>query len=149
MANNDNSGKIPGFTMTDKELREKIEAYKAMVDNDLKPLPSWPDFCTFLGVSSDVLDEVMERGLDKKGNEKSAYYERALMLKSMGEWCEAQLVSNPNWGGKMAVKAMFLLKQGLGGTRKYADEKTQKITGPSKVELNFGGGDPRAKKAGK
>lgn len=149
MANNDNSGKIPGFTITEKELREKIDSYKAMVDSEQKPLPSWPDFCTFLGVGANVLDEVMERGLDKKGNEKSAYYERALLLKSMGEWCEAQLVSNPNWGGKMAVKAMFLLKQGLGGTRKYTDEKMQKITGPGKVELHFGGGDPRAKKAGK
>ena len=149
MAGNDNTGKIPGFTLTDKELRESIDKYKAMTDDGSKPLPSWPDFCTFLGVGSNVLDEVMERGLDKKGNEKSAYYERALMLKSMGEWCEAQLVSNPNWGGKMAVKAMFLLKQGLGGTRKYVDEKAQKITGPGKVELHFGAGDPRAKKAGK
>ena len=53
------------------------------------------------------------------------------------------------WGGKMAVKAMFILKQGLGRSRKYVDEKSQKITGPGKVEIHFGDGDPRAKRAGK
>ena len=71
------------------------------------------------------------------------------MLKKMGEWCEAQLVSNPNWGGKMAVKAMFLLKQGLGRSRRYVDERTQAITSKEGVKITFGGADPRAKKAGK
>ena len=147
MAVSDNSGKIPVFTITDKELQEKIDIYKARTDSGEIPLPSWPDFCSFLGIGDDILDEVMESGLQKKDNE-SAYYGRALMLKNMGHWCEAQLVSNPNWGGKMAVKAMFLLKQGFGRSRKYADEKTGKKEA-LKVELSFGGNDARSKKAAK
>ena len=139
------SGRIEGFNFTDESLMEKIEEYKNKTAVGDIILPSWPDFCTFLGVSDEKLEEVMERGFGKKG----AYYDRALMLKNMGEWCEAQLVSNPNWGGKMAVKAMFLLKQGLGRSRKYIDEKTQKVTGPSKIEIAFGDGDSRARKAGK
>ena len=145
MAFDEDSGRITEFNYSDKDLRAKIEEYKAKTAADEIILPSWPDFCSFLGVSDEKLEEVMERGFTKKG----AYYERALMLKNMGEWCEAQLVSNPNWGGKMAVKAMFLLKQGLGRSRKYIDEKTQKVTGPGKVEIKFGDGDPRGKKAAK
>ena len=147
MAVSDNSGKIPGFTITDKELQEKIDIYKARTNSGEISLPSWPDFCSFLGIGDDVLDAVMERGLEKKDNE-SAYYVRALMLKNMGHWCEAQLVSNPNWGGKMAVKAMFLLKQGFGRSRKYTDEKNGKKEA-LKVELSFGGNDARSKKAAK
>jgi len=148
MAVSDNSGKIPGFTIKDKELQEKIEIYKARTEIGEIPLPSWPDFCSFLGIGDDVLEEVMERGLTKKEDGESAYYQRALMLKNMGHWCEAQLVSNPNWGGKMAVKAMFLLKQGFGRSRKYVDEKSGKKESV-KVELSFGGNDARAKKAAK
>jgi hypothetical protein len=74
-----------------------------------------------------------------------------MQLKNMGLWCEAQLVSNPNWGGKMAVKAMFLLKQGFGRSRKYVDEKSAKKggVGPVTVIQSFGDGDPRGKKAAK
>lgn len=145
MAYDEDSGRITDFNYSDKELKAKIEEYKTRTYAGEIILPSWPDFCTFLGVGNDKLEEVMERGFTKKG----AYYDRAMMLKNMGEWCEAQLVSNPNWGGKMAVKAMFILKQGLGRSRKYVDEKSQKITGPGKIELHFGDGDPRAKRAGK
>ena len=88
----------------------------------------------------------MERGFGKKG----AYYLRAQMLKSMGMWCEAQLVSNPNWGGTMWNKSRFLLLQGFGRTRKYIDGKTQnKGGGPGSVTVTFGGDDPRGKKAAK
>ena len=145
MAFDEDSGRITEFNYSDKELEKTIESYKCKADAGEIVLPSWPDFCTFLGVSNDKLEEVMERGFGKKG----AYYDRAVMLKKMGEWCEAQLVSNPNWGGKMAVKAMFLLKQGLGRSRRYVDERTQAITSKGGVKITFGGADPRAKKAGK
>lgn len=145
MAYDDFSGKIAGFNYSDKQLENKIEEYKSCASAGDILLPSWPDFCTFLGVPAETLEAVMEQGFAKKG----AYYDRAVALKNMGEWCEAQLVSNPNWGGKMAVKAMFLLKQGLGRSRKYTDERTANVQGPAKIELNFGAGDPRGKKAGK
>lgn len=149
VANVDGSGKITGFSYSEKELKEKISSYKALSDDGTKLLPSWPDFCSFIDVDSDTLEEVMARGSERKNGEKSAYYERAEMLKSMRRWCEAQLVSNPNWGGKMGVKSMMLLKQGFGGGRKYLDERTAKPSGPDKIEIRFGGGDPRSGKASK
>lgn len=149
MANVEGNGKILGFTYSAKELQDKITEYKSLAESGTKLLPSWPDFCSYIDVDSDVLEDVMERGMDRSGCERSAYYDRALLLKSMRRWCEAQLVSNPNWGGKMGVKSMMLLKQGFGGARKYVDERTTKQTGPSKVEILFGDGDKRSKQAAK
>ena len=149
MAAIEGNGKIFGFTYSEKELGDKIAQYKELAESGEKLLPSWPDFCSFVDVDSDVLEEVMDRGMDRSGSERSAYYDRALMLKSMRRWCEAQLVSNPNWGGKMGVKSMMLLKQGFGGGRKYLDERTAGKTGPTEIKVSFGGSDPRAKKASK
>ena len=146
MAYDADSGIITDFPYNDKTLAEAIEEYKRRTAAGEVQLPSWPDFCAFLGCPDDKLEEVMERGFTKKG----AYYNRAMMLKNMGLWCEAQLVSHPNWGGKMAVKAMFLLKQGFGRSRKYQDEKSgKKAAGVGAVRVTFGDEDPRGKKAAK
>lgn len=149
MANVEGNGKIMGFTYSERDLLDKITEYKQLADEGSKLLPSWPDFCSFIDVDSETLEEVMQRGSERKNGEKSTYYARAEALKSMRRWCEAQLVSNPNWGGKMGVKSMMLLKQGFGGGRKYLDERTAKPSGPDKIEVSFGGGDPRGKKAAK
>ena len=149
MANPDNSGKIPGFSMSEAELERKIQEYKDRVANGLVELPFWTDFREFLGIRQDVLDDLMERayfGEDAKG---SAYYQRALMIKCMGETCENYLTTHPNWGGKNAVKSMMLLKQGLGYTKKYQDERTSKAAGPSKAKIIIATTDPRAKDMGK
>lgn len=145
MAFDEDSGRISEFNYSDKELAEKIETYKIKAETGEILLPSWPDFCNFLGVGNDKLEEVMDRGFEKKG----AYYDRAVMLKKMGVWCEAQLVSNPNWGGKMAVKSFLLLKQGFGRSTKYIDERSANAKASVTAKFAFGGDDPRAKKAGK
>lgn len=147
MANTMENGKIFGFNYSEKEMKAKIEEYKELSKSGEITLPSWPDFCAFVDCDSDVLEDVMEQGMQMTGSVRSAYHSRALMLKSMRRWCEAQLVSNPNWGGKMGVKSMMLLKQGFGGGRKYVDERSTKQTGPSKIEINFGDGDKRSKQA--
>ena len=149
MASGDNSGKIVGFHMSEQTLEEKIQQYKDLVKAGEVELPFWTDFREFLGIRQDVLDEVMERGYYAEGARESAYYERALMLKRMGETCENYLNTHPNWGGRNAVKSMMLLKQGLGYTKRYVDERAGAKAGPSKVTISFGAGDPRAKKAGK
>ena len=149
MANNEGNGKILGFNYSEKALADKIAEYKTMTEDGSKLLPSWPDFCCFIDCDSETLEEVMHQGSERKNGEKSAYWTRAEALKSMRRWCEAQLVSNPNWGGKMGVKSMMLLKQGFGGGRKYLDERTAKPTGPEKIEVLFGGNDARGKKAAK
>lgn len=145
MANGDNSGRIVGFNMSEKELAEKIQQYKDMVKAGEVELPFWTDFREFLGIRQDVLDEVMERGYFGDGARESAYYERALMLKRMGETCENYLNTHPNWGGKNGVKSMMLLKQGLGYTKKYADERSGAKAGPSKAKIIITSQDPRVK----
>ena len=145
MANADNLGKVPGFTMTAAELRKKIDEYKKMVKNGEVEMPFWTDFREFLGVRQDVLDEVMERGYFSDTAETSAYRERALMLKLMGETCENYLNTHPGWAGKNAVKAMMLLKQGLGYTKKYQDERSGGKSGPSKAKIIIASADPRVK----
>ena len=145
MANGDNSGRIVGFNMSEQELAQKIQQYKDMVKDGQIDMPFWTDFREFLGIRQDALDEVMERGYFAEGARESAYYERALMLKRMGETCENYLNTHPNWGGKNAVKSMMLLKQGLGYTKKYADERSGAKAGPSKAKIYIESRDPRVK----
>lgn len=149
MAEMEGNGKVYGFNYSLKELSAKITEYKSLTKAGDILLPSWPDFCAFVDCDSEVLEDVMAQGLARGKVERSAYYDRALALKSMRRWCEAQLVSNPNWGGKMGVKSMMLLKQGFGGGRKYMDERSNTKQGPATVVVKFGDGDPRGKKAGK
>jgi hypothetical protein len=105
------NGKVFGFNYTEKELCQRIQEYKDLSNSGDIRLPSWPDFCCFVDCDSDTLEEVMNQGVKMTGNVRSAYYSRAMALKSMRRWCEAQLVSNPNWGGSMGVKSMMLLNR--------------------------------------
>lgn len=148
MDNTMENGKIFGFNYSEKDLTNKIDQYKKLTEEGKILLPSWPDFCCYVDCDSDVLEDVMVQGVKMTGSVRSAYYARAMALKSMRRWCEAQLVSNPNWGGKMGVKSMMLLKQGFGGGRKYMDERS-KVNGPSEITINFGNGDKRSGKARK
>lgn len=143
------TGKIPGFDMSDEELRAKIEEYKIRVSSGAVELPFWTDFREFLGVRQDVIDEVMERGYFGDNAGESAYRNRALMIKSMGETCENYLTTHPNWGGKNAVKSMMLLKQGLGYTKKYQDERSGKGAAVSKATIYIKSKDPRVGDMGK
>lgn len=149
MAEMEGNGKVLDFNYTLKALSGKIAEYKSLTKSGDIILPSWPDFCAFVDCDSEVLEQVMAQGLARGKVERSAYYDRAQALKSMRRWCEAQLVSNPNWGGKMGVKSMMLLKQGFGGGRKYMDERTNTKQGPATLVVEFGNGDARGKKAGK
>lgn len=144
MEKDEKQGKVLNFNISDKVLNAKIDEYIKRTECGEIELPSWPDFCNFLGCPADTLDQVMQQGFALRG----AYYDRALALKRMAAWCEAQLVSNPRWGGKMLTKSIFLLKQGFGGTRKYIDEKAPAKVIPERLIIDMGG-DKRAKEAGK
>lgn len=143
------SGKIPGFDLTDAELAAKIEAYKQGVEDGSIPFPFWTDFRESLGVKQEALDEVMQRGYFGKNAANSAYYNRAHMLKKMGETCENWLITHPNWQGRNATKSTKLLAQGLGWTRKYVEDKSKGQDEQKQNVVIFGGGDSRWKDAGK
>lgn len=144
MANGDNSGRIVGFNMSEKELAEKIQQYKDMVKAGEVELPFWTDFREFIGVRQAVLDEVVRRGFFAEGAEKSAYHTRAIMLIEMGETCENYLATLPSWGGKNSGKSLKFLEQGLGWTRKYKTDRTEeKLNRHHKITIESK--DPRVK----
>ena len=145
MAEMEANGKIYGFNLSEKDLEAAICRYKDMVAAEEILLPSWGHFCAFVGVSSKTLKKVIEQGTRRDAYEKSAYYNRAVALESFRDWCIGELLSNPNWGGKNANKAMKILaiEHGLQET------PPPKSTGPGVCVVTFGDGDPRGKKAGK
>jgi hypothetical protein len=144
MAGNANSGRNPTFHLSEKELENKIEAYKTGLENGDFARASWPHFAAFLDSTEKDLSDVM--ALEKK---ESAYCGRARMLKKMATWMRGQYASGNGWSAPaVSSKAVFALKQDIGDGVKWTDqEKGQQ--GPVQVTIEFGGGDPRAKKAAK
>lgn len=145
MAEMEGNGKVYGFNLSEKELKTAISQYMSMAASGEILLPTWANFCAFLGVGSATLKAVIAQGLRRDGCERSAYYSRAAMLESFRDWCIGELQSNPNWGGKNANKAMKILAIEHG----IQETPAPKASGPGKIVIEFGGGDPRAKKAGK
>jgi hypothetical protein len=144
MAGNQDSGRVLAFKLSDKELDQKIEEYKGLVNAEEIPRASWANFCAFLGYTEAEVAEVVTRGIEVKG----AYYERAVSLKRMMTWVRGQLSSGKGWNGQNQSRAIFLMKQDHGDGVRYTDQDA-KNTGPVDVKISFGGADPRAKKAGK
>jgi hypothetical protein len=144
MAGNQDSGRVLAFKLSDKELDQKIEEYKGLVNAEEIPRASWANFCAFLGYTEAEVAEVVTRGIEVKG----AYYERAVSLKRMMTWVRGQLSSGKGWNGQNQSRAIFLMKQDHGDGVRYTDQDA-KNTGPVEVKISFGGADPRAKKAGK
>lgn len=144
MAGNSNSGRNPTFPLSEKELREKIEQYKADLDAGAFARASWPHFCAYLDATESDLAMVIEQG----ANKDSAYRGRAELLKKMLTWVRGQMMSAPGWNGQMTSRAIFALKQDHGDGIKWTDQDN-KPTGPVEVRVSFGGTDQRASKAAK
>lgn len=144
MAGNENSGKIPTFHLSDKELNAKIEQYKNGLESGNFARASWPHFAAFLDSTEAELAEVIESGSKKS----SAYRGRAEALKKMATWVRGQYMSAQGWNGQLTSRAIFALKQDIGDGVKWTDQDS-KQTGPVEVKISFGGDDPRAKKAAK
>ena len=144
MAGNQDSGRVLAFKLSDKELDQRIEEYKGLVNAEEIPRASWANFCAFLGYTEAEVAEVVTRGIEVKG----AYYERAVSLKRMMTWVRGQLSSGKGWNGQNQSRAIFLMKQDHGDGVRNTDQDA-KYTGPVEVKISFGGNDPRSKKAGK
>lgn len=144
MAGNGNSGRIPTFSIGEKELERRIEQYKADVKDGVIVRASWPHFCASLDCTEKDVADVMAM----EDNPGSAYKIRARMLKKMLTWCRGQMLSAPGWNGQMTARAIFALKQDMGDGVKYTDKDDGK-TGPVEIKVSFGGDDPRAKQASK
>ena len=146
MAGNTSSGNVLAFRMTEEQLEKAIEQYKIDLENGKFQRASWPHFCARLGYTEQEVQEVIKRGDEVKG----AYFERAQMLKRMLTWIRGEMLSGAGWGGQSQTKAIFALQQDYGDGLQYVNNRGTAAGGGSiRVELGFGGGDPRGKKAGK
>lgn len=144
MPGNENSGRIPTFHLSEKELNAKIELYKQGLEDGKFARASWPHFAAFLDSTEADLTRVIEQGAKKE----SAYYGRAEALKKMATWVRGQYMSASGWNGQLTSRAIFALKQDIGDGVKWSDQDA-KQTGPVEVKISFGGDDPRAKRASK
>ena len=144
MPGNENSGAGIPFRISEKELNDAIEKYKNDLESGAFPRASWPHFCSTLGYTEAEVKECMERG-DKR---ESAYYNRAVALKRMSTWIRGQMLSGAGWSGQNQTKAIFALKQDIGDGISYTDREAVTVS-PAKISIQFGGDDPRGKKAGK
>ena len=147
MAGNNNSGLKLAFTLPDKEVETLIQQYKEEVKREEIARASWAHFCAYLGYTEEEVAEVIAKG-SEGSNTSGAYYKRAIMLKRMATWVRGQMASGKGWNGQNQSRAIFLLKQDVGDGVRYRDSDN-KNQGPAKVNINFGGADPRAKQAGK
>ena len=146
MAGNTSSGNVLVFRMTEEQLEKAIDQYKIDLENGKFQRASWPHFCARLGYTEQEVQDVIKRGDEVKG----AYYERAQMLKRMLTWIRGEMLSGAGWGGQSQTKAIFALQQDYGDGMQYVNNRGNGVGGGNiRVELGFGGGDPRGKKAGK
>lgn len=144
MAGNQRSGRVLAFRMSDRQLQNAIRQYKADLADGKFPRASWPHFCASLGYTESEVAEVIKRGSDGPG----AYTERAIMLQRMLTWMRGELLTSAGWGGQNQTKAIYALKQDHGDGIRYTDGNS-KPTGPSRINIRFGGSDARGKKASK
>ena len=144
MAGNENSGRNPSFSMSEKELGEHIKRYKNIVETGEVARASWPHFCSTLDCTEQEIAEVMAMA-DVAG---SAYKGRGKLLKKMATWMRGQMMSAQGWNGQMTARAIFALKQDMGDGVKWTDKDTGGGS-PSEIKVVFGGDDPRAKNASK
>lgn len=144
MAGNQDSGRVLAFRLSEKQLEKQIAQYKQDLAEGKFPRPSWPHFCARLGYTEAEVAEVIHRGVEIKG----AYYERAVMLQRMLTWVRGEMLSGPGWSGQNQTKAIYALKQDHGDGVRYTDGNS-KPTGPSRINIRFGGSDKRASKASK
>lgn len=144
MAGNEKSGRNPTFHLSEEQLNQKIETYKQELKDGVFARASWPHFAAYLDSTEAELAEVIEQGAKRE----SAYWGRGKALKKMATWVRGQYMSASGWNGQLTSRAIFALKQDIGDGVKWTDQDA-KQTGPVEVQVSFGGGDPRAKKAAK
>ena len=144
LAGNSNSGRNVTFAVSENELQKAIAKYKNDVESGAIARASWPHFCSVL----DCTEEEVAAVMGMSGENGSAYQRRAKMLKKMATWVRGQMMSSAGWNGQMTARAIFALKQDLGDGVRWTDRDTGN-TGPTSLNVVFGGGDPRAKDAAK
>ena len=145
MAGNENSGRLPNFHLSEKELAEKFELYRKDLENGKIARASVLHFCFYIGMTEDRLKTFIQ---EYSEDPKSAYYRRAWQLRGYLQFFRGELCSAKAWDGQQSSKAAMLLGQDYGDGIVYKS-KEAKQNGPVEVKISFGGDDKRAKEAAK
>lgn len=122
--------RVPQFPLSYAEVNEQIKLYKADLANGVIDRADFWDFCGRLGVSDDELINVMENPCDKN-------IELAQLLKKYVTWQKGQYLAGKGWGGPNSSKAIFALKQKIGGYQ-FTDKQEVQQNTDVKINVRFG-----------
>lgn len=122
--------RVPQFPLSYAEVKEQIELYKSDLANGVIDRADFWDFCGRLGVSDDELINVMENPCDKN-------IELAQLLKKYVTWQKGQYLAGKGWGGPNSSKAIFALKQKMGGYQ-FTDKQEVQQNTDVKINVRFG-----------
>ena len=122
----------PAFPLTWKQTKEKIRRYKELVEDGSFEKADFWHFCGFLGVDDETVLQVIREPEEKQQN-------LAMELKRMVCWIKGQYATAPGWNGSNGSKALFLLKQDIGGLR-LSDKPESRENGKTEIIMRFGEG---------
>ena len=120
------------FPLSCEEVKERIGEYKQAVEDGTFEKADFWHFCGFLGVDDETVIGVMR----EPGNKYRAV---AQELRRMVSWIKGQYATAPGWNGSNGSKALFLLKQDIGGML-LTDKPAGKQDGKMEITVRFGGG---------
>ena len=126
-------GMTPQFPLSYEEVETAINQYKQDLKDGVIDRADFWDFCGRLGVSDDEVFEVIENPCDKN-------IKLSLLLKKYVTWQKGQYLAGKGWGGPNSSKAIFALKQKMGGYQ-FTDKQEVQQSGDVKVEVHFGVND--------
>ena len=120
------------FPLTCEQVREKIGQYKENVENGTFEKADFWHFCGFLGVDDETVVQVIRNPTGKNR-------ELAMELRRLVSWVKGQYATAPAWNGSNGSKALFLLKQNIGGIL-LTDKPEGRPDGKMEITVRFGGG---------
>lgn len=129
MAEQVKQSKMIAFRLSDKQLAEKIEAFREEYRDGSKGIVTWALFCMFLGYSEEEVRECYLRGKE----DKNAYSTRAELLEKFQTECRALTCQTAN---KQQALAKALIS-----VNNLAAPGAEDV--PPEVRILFGGGDGR------
>lgn len=145
MAGNANSGRNATFHLSEKELAEKIEKYRAAYKAEEFEHMSAPHFYTFIGCLEREAVAFIE---EYREDTKSIYYRRARMLEGFLQEISGEILSSGRWKAHQVPLARMHLEKDHGDGITYK-ETGKKQAETAHIEIAFAKGDPRAEDAAK
>jgi len=121
----------PEFPLSFQQTRKKIREYQQKVESGEFEKADFWHFCGYLGVDDETILQVI-RHPGRKNREL------AQELRRLVSWVKGQYATAPGWNGPNGSKALFLLKQDIGGIQ-LTDKPEGRQEGKLEVTVKFGG----------